>query len=371
VGRRIVLFGCLCACLIAAAALAAPDRHRHRHRATDARYPLSVSCHRPKIPRGLIRPTAGVKRMAGSVVLGLSANLRSNRGGGRCALAALARALGVRSVREDLSWASVEPRPGEFVWGRFDAVLRAAAQHGLTVLPLLDETPRWATSGGDSSLPPDPAAFADFAARAAVRYGPGGQFWQAHPAIAGFAPAVMEVYNEPYWRGVDPAAYAALVRRTADAVRAANARVQLLAEVTPGAWLDSLYAADPAIFSTAATAGAAVHPYGADTAARVAGVHAQMTAHGDGAIGVWITEVGWPTCPSDPADCVSEPAQAKDLATTLALARTAWQPWLRALFVYDLRDYGSPGRDKEQYFGLLRPDGSAKPALGVLAAAGR
>ncbi|MCW3063425.1 MAG: endo,4-beta-xylanase [Solirubrobacterales bacterium] len=363
--------------MIAAAVLAAAGC---RASATSrVAFPGSVSCTRARVPRDFVRPAHGVPRLPSGVALGLRVNLANNAGSQRCAVAELARVLGATVVREDLSWSSVEPQPGLWRWGRYDAVFRTAAQHGLAVLPLLDDVPSWATDGGSNeSLPRDPSSFAAFAGRAAARYGPGGQFWAAHPGLARYAPATMEVLNEPYGHSDDPAAYARLVRKAGAAVRASNSRVGLLAAVAPGAWLDGLYAADPQIFSVSATAGAAVHPYAtkppsaapaADTERRVETVHAVMSAHGDGGRGVWITEIGWSTCPGA-SECVSESTQASDLAGTFRLAATTWRPWLRGLVFYQGREYAprSPS-DKEAYFGLTRPNGTAKPALGVFAAA--
>jgi Beta-galactosidase len=84
-------------------------------------------------------------------------------------------ALGVRWIREELDWSTVEPQPGVFTWSTFDRLLENAASRRLRVLPLLLGTPSWA---GPKSLglPDDPAAFAVFAAAAATRYGPGGSF---------------------------------------------------------------------------------------------------------------------------------------------------------------------------------------------------
>jgi hypothetical protein len=345
-------------------------------------FPGAMSCSHGRAPRGFVRPAHNVAHLPPATVLGLRVNLSNNGGRERCAAAQLARALGATMVREDLSWARVEPVPGVWRWGHYDAVFRSAAQHGLSVLPLLDDVPRWATGGNNESLPRDLSTFAPFAAAAAARYGPGGQYWLANPQYAGFAPNVMEVLNEPYGnKANDPARYATLLRDAATAVRSSNPSVGLLAAVAPGDWLNGLYAADPQIFATAATAGAAVHPYSTlppnappspESERRVETVHNVMAAHGDGGRGVWITEIGWSTCPAS-SNCVTENAQASDLAGTLRLAATRWQPWLRGLFIYQGREYGrkrNPG-DKEAWFGLTRPNGTAKPAADVLAGARR
>jgi hypothetical protein len=139
-----------------------------------------------------------------------------------------------------------------------------------------------------------------------------------------------------------------------------------------------MYAAVPDIFRYASAL--AVHPYstqppdappGPTTTRRVELIHATMAAHGDGAVPIWITEVGWSTCPSS-SDCVSESVQADYLRRTLRLAETNWSSYVRALFVFGLREFGPQQPDnKEQWFGVLRPDLSIKQAWRVLAGAAR
>lgn len=323
------------------------------------------------------RPARDVPRAAPAVRIGLSVNLRSTRGVDRCRDTRLMRAIGVRTVREDLDWGMIEPARGDLRWGAYDALLRTSAEQGITLLPLIDDTPSWA-GPASGALPSDPADYVEFVAQVVARYGPGGSYWRVHPTLAARAPDVMELYNEPYYDHVHPAAFAQLVRRTAIAAQAANPRVRLLAPAIAGRWLDRMYAAVPDLFESYATAGAAVHPYTlvppttgtTDTSSRTALVHATMAAHGDGDVGVWITEIGWSTCPVRASECVSERTQASDLAGTLRLARTAWRPWLKAVFVYDLFEFAPRRRaDRESWFGLVRPDWSPKPAWAVLLAA--
>lgn len=315
-------------------------------------------------------------------IVGLHATLRGRGGDNRVATAALARSASVTQLREDLSWATAEPERGVFDWALFDGVVLAAARRGLRVLPLLDDTPGWATDGDKDSLPNDRADFAAFAAAAARRYGPGGEYWthrRQHRKLARYAPPVMEIFNEPYYHDVDPGDYARMVRDAAFAARMANPRVKFLAAAEPGEqWLDGVYKAVPDIFASYARGGGAVHAYGNNAPAttpslysietrRVEITHAIMAEHGDGNVPVWITEVGWPTCPTPNMRCVSEGKQAKYLEAVFRLARTRWAQWLRAIFVYNLMDpsRGSPA-DREQWFGLIRPDGSPKPAWSVL-----
>jgi hypothetical protein len=303
--------------------------------------------------------------------------------------------LGVDWIREELDWPTAEPRPGTFRWRTFDRLFATASRHHLHVLPMLLGTPRW-TGAQPLALPPHPAQFAEFAARLARRYGPGGTFWRDHPDLdARYAPTWFELWNEPYTvaystDGVAPARYARLVVDATRAGRAANPRTKWLMaadldyETPDGAsrnWLAALYAAVPDLNSF--FDGVAVHPYsffapdaGPSVApldqrfARVGAIEQELRRRGAGDKPVWITELGWSTCELRPA-CTSQRDQARWLTQALALVGTRYARFVRALFVYHLDDFAGPGGDRADHYGLRDLDGSHKPAWAVVHAAAR
>ncbi len=331
------------------------------------------------------RPPAGAPPLrAGIVINALDA------GPSRGRELARARALGVRWIREELRWGAIERSPGHYRWNRFDALLTAATRARLHVLPLLLGTPWWA---GDDwfALPGNPARFGTFAAHAAARYGPGGTFWRSHPRLdARYAPQWFELWNEPYLEhfstdGVDPARYAAMVRAATVDGRAANPATRWLMEAdltyldAAGGrrrWLEAIAAADPELMRL--VDGVAVHPYmfgspddgsvplefNFDRIDAIADVLARL---GAGKVPLWITELGWSTCDKRP-DCGSETDQATWLADAFTRVRSRpLSARVRALFVYHLNDF--PGRavsDREAHYGLLRTNGSRKPAWSVV-----
>jgi len=324
--------------------------------------------------------------------LGVVADTLDDRGSARPKDERRVRALGVRWVREELRWADVEPRRGVFRWGQFDRLLSDSALHGLHVLPLLIGTPRWA--GASYYAMPDPQAFGAFAARAAARYGPGGGFWRARPRLAGYAPQWFELWNEPYTArysagGVDPVRYAQMVRATLQQGRAVNPRARWLMAAdlvyndNAGRghdWLAAIAAVDPTL--EADVDGVAVHPYafvaptdhGNDTQLRyrfdrTAAIERELIQHGKANPVLWITELGWSTCSLRP-DCTTERDQAQRLAdVAAALRRAPLIGHVQALFVYHLRDFpGARGSDREGHYGLLRTNGSRKPAWSVVRA---
>jgi polysaccharide biosynthesis protein PslG len=315
-----------------------------------------------------------------SLLLGISASLRLFSGRAQCEEARLARATGVQAVREDLSWAQTEPRPGQYQWAGYDAVVSTATEAGLMVLPILDDAPSWAAQT-PTTVPSAPASYAAFTAAAVARYGPGGTFWRTHPELPARPIVWYELWNEPYYadHNRDPGVYARLVRAAVTAGRMANPAARFLIEAdttyqtlsgNTANWIAGMYAAVPDLgryFDALA-----VHPYGgnpaiytasdaSDQPGRVALAHAELVAHGDGAKPLWVTEIGWSTCSGAPG-CVTATQQATYLSDFLRLARTTWRSYVRAVFVYDLRDSASRPDDREAWFGLLAPDLSHKPA---------
>ncbi|HEY3021985.1 MAG TPA: hypothetical protein VGJ32_17430 [Solirubrobacteraceae bacterium] len=333
--------------------------------------------------RGPRRPVAGAPAPGARPAAGLAVSLNFLSGKGLCDQLARARRSGARLIRDDLVWADVEPAPGKLRWARYDAIVDRAARYGLTVLPIVDRSPAWAAEA-PSALPRDPGTYGAFLSNVVARYGPGGSFWRSRPRLARFAPRFFEVWNEPYFGPFanlrpDPAEYARLVKAAVGAARRANPRARFLVEAEtsiwdPDArrdvdWVGDMYRAVPDLGDYADAV--AVHPYSSlppgyrrdeppvrQQTRRLEELHATLAAHGDGDVPLWITEIGWPTC-SKGRTCVSEATQAQDLASAFDLARRRWR-YVRALFVYRLDDLRGTGR--ESAFGLLRLDGSPKPA---------
>jgi hypothetical protein len=323
--------------------------------------------------------------------LGENVALRNMRGRGMCLWADRSVGSGVSYVREDFEWASIEARRGKFDWRLQDEVVGTAARYGLTVLPLLLAPPKWA---GGPLLPRDGAAFARFAARAAARYGPGGTFWQRHPSLPQRPATWFELFNEPYYPSTryvpDPAAYARIVATAVPAARAANPRVRFLIEGettytldggrTQLDWIGGMYAA-VADFGRYFDALAA-HPYAHGSpyawgpslgdhryqTRRVEDMHNALIAHGDGAKHLWITEIGWTTCGAH-TDCVSPSAQASYFRGMFRLRRTRWRNYVDAVFGFEFRDHASRYSVQETSFGIVRRNGSHKPAWFALRAA--
>jgi polysaccharide biosynthesis protein PslG len=214
--------------------------------------------------------------------------------------------------RSDALWDAVELGPPvrgvhHYDWRFDDRIAGSLAAHGLKWLPIVDYTAPWAESisGQEHSPPRSNGDFAAYAGALAVRYGPGGGFWRAHPELTPQPVDTYEIWNEPdetsFWPPApDAARYAKLYLLARKAIKSADptARVIIGGLAHPEAFLPALVAASPELAGH--VDGVAVHPYMAspsDVLAAVRADRALLIAHGMGGVPLYVTEVGWSTRP--------------------------------------------------------------------------
>jgi hypothetical protein len=229
---------------------------------------------------------------------------------------------------------------------------------------------------------PDPASYQQWVLEFLGRYGIGGSFWAEHPEYdeQRYAITSIELGNEPYFGEMSVEEYAAAVRPALEELHRRNLPVTVvLASRTYGSdtdWMDSLYQLIPnlnELFDAFAE-----HPYwyghhpAEDDAAgpfgRIEQARLAMNEHGANTKPIWITEYGQSTADCG-EECVSEAAQAQHLQEMLGaiVSRPDWG--VKMISVFQLRDRGTDQSDRERQFGLLREDGSPKPAYGVVQSA--
>lgn len=232
----------------------------------------------------------------------------------------LMRDAGIESVRFWLSWSAVEFAPDQFSWAQPDDAIREIVDQGLTPMPFLFGTPTWAakrdgfrcdasTCGSFAPASTDTRSqFAEFAAAAVRRYGPGGVFWENNPGLPYHPISVWQLWNEPnlqsYWRpNVNAASYAKMVQAAAGEVRDEDPGAEVVLAGLSGdrstskrlstqAYLRQLYRVPGFADSFE---GVAVHPYSPRTRGvldQIETVRSIASAH-DGSFDVWITEIGW------------------------------------------------------------------------------
>ncbi len=312
----------------------------------------------------------------------------------------LARAaeLRARIVRIPVDWAALEPDER----GGFDpdylAEVRArfewAEALGLEAVLLFAQSPAWANRDAPPSYPPHPDRYLDYADALARLVG----------AIGPDRIAAVEVWNEPnsveFWGEiperegtyvlvpVDRAReYAELLNAAYQRMKATSPRLTVLGGSLAAADLDYL----KALFEAGARMDAlSLHPY-----ARVderegphygraqypdqcneedplappwcfeAGldqVRAWLDASGRGDLPLWLTEFGVGSS-DEWGDSGSEEEQRKHLAIALDLLEAHARRWrIRAAIWYRLQDEDDPEDGSTDPMGLLRTDGSKKPA---------
>jgi hypothetical protein len=260
---------------------------------------------------------------------------------------------GVETVRTAFRWYVLQPdgaAPPDF--STSDAIVAAAAAHGMAVLPVIEQTPGWAAVRADdlASPPRDPATVQAFTGALVARYGPAGSFWNERPDLPRLPIRAWQIWNEPnhtgYWseRPYAPS-YVQTLRAAAAGIRASDAKATVvLAGLTNRSWLAlrQLYKAG----AHGAFDGVALHPYtykAEDVLRLVRYARRVMRKYGDARLPVWITELSWPAAQGQKLERpigieVTDAGQAARLGTALRLLAKArkrqniagvqWYTWI-------------------------------------------
>jgi len=290
----------------------------------------------------------------------------------RAAQLAGMKAVGVSRVRIDIQWYVVQPFNADtYDWSVYDQAIDAIHQQGFSTLAILDYAPEWAAAPGCRSninrkcAPVNLPAFATFAAAAAARYSSRGvTSW--------------EIWNESntpkfWYPKVDATIYANLLRLTYPAIKRVDPAATIITggltstsapgSISPPDYIAALYAAGGQPYFDAL----GVHPYSypalPSSSSRMTGwtqmlrIRDIAVAHGDATKKIWITEVGATTGGPHP---VRESLQAQ-IAEEAVRLRNSYN-WSGPLFWYDYQDLGTGGSGGENFMGLVRANGSQKPA---------
>jgi len=293
-----------------------------------------------------------------------------------------AERLGADWVRLWASWEALQPASGAYderLIAGLNSAVGALRARGVKVLVVVHRSPAWASgSQGGIAAPRDPASFGSFMGAIAARV----------PAVDAW-----ELWNEPdgaefFAGGPQPARYAAMVKSAYRAIKAVQPGDTVVTGGMVGNDMDFLAAlyehgaqghfdavgvhTDTACLTNGPDA------YYRDERGRIGRytfsayreVHAVMSAHGDGAKPIWMTELGWNTQSTQPRSCntgtwagakrigVSEPRQARFLRA--AYRCLAADPFVAVGFWFGLQDI--PGSAHARGYGLFRASGTAKPS---------
>ncbi len=300
-----------------------------------------------------------------------------------------AASVGITTIRVDLDWNDVQHlRETDWYWDGFDRVVAAANARHLRVLALLTHTPAWARPANCTFFrcyPADLAKFKAFVSASAQRYSARGvRMW--------------EIWNEPNMAATatTPASatsYAALLRSATSAIRAADPQATIISGgLGPTSTKNGNVAQLDFVSALCATGalstvdGVGYHPYSYPVPPSYAATWnawAKMQVNPDNIVAIlracgvtgkkiWITEYGAPTngpgvgatvsnymIGSGP-DHVDEASQAHMATESVQLAGASSQ--IASLIWYSYKDQGTSTADRENFFGLRRFDGTAKPA---------
>jgi hypothetical protein len=274
---------------------------------------------------------------------------------------------GVETMRVPLMWPAVQPaKNGAYEWGSFDPLMERAAQSHMELLPFVIGTPTWAvpnatvpgtTGKAPAHLPATgtaATAWSNFLKAAVARYGTGGSFWTEHPLIPAEPIKAWQIWNEPNFKYFvakpNPTEYGKLVKLSSKAIKSAEPSAQIvlaglfakpngarhkagkkvIAPTSPN-WfasyfLETMYRTNPGIKSS--FQGVSLHPYVGRYRALPAEIEETrkvMTANGDAAKGLWITELGWSSeAPQGPSNvfAVGAAGQARELKGAFTLLKT-------------------------------------------------
>lgn len=285
--------------------------------------------------------------------------------------------LGGQWVRFDIEWGFVQfSSPLKYDWSKYDRIVNVILKYNLKPLPILTYTPEWARvpgcRGGAKCPPADPKAFAEFAAEAVRRYKKKNvHYWQIwnEPNSYDFwaTKADCKAYTEllkattPVMKKIDPQAFIV----TGGVAQVSNTDVN----IAPLDFIECIYKNGgkkyfdaigfhaytfPNLPSQSINNGWGRMGLGDNNVVKI------MKKYNDTDKKIWITEFGAPTGGPDPRWYMSEEKQAEYYADAFNLYKES--DWAGPLFIYTYLDSGYEPTTNENFFGIVRFDGSLKPA---------
>jgi polysaccharide biosynthesis protein PslG len=285
----------------------------------------------------------------------------------------------VGTLRVNFVWGAVQPTAGSpYDWSHYDAIIGAAAEQGIRVLPTVYSSPGWAAA--KPNYPPSKAHMNDFRAfaqAAAQRYGANGTFWTDHPTTPKLVVTDWQLWNEvnspSFWyRKPNVKQYVGLLRVFHTGIKAGDPSAHIVLaglfrtpQIKNGIDLDRYL---PGIYRRRAKGlfdAVAVHPYATtphDALEAVKETRKIMSRFKDKRSPIWITEIGWATGGNPPTPLtVSPQRQATYLRKAFGMmAANRGRFKIAGVIWYSWRDV--PGPIWFFHTGLFTQDFDPKPA---------
>ncbi|HHW86328.1 MAG TPA: cellulase family glycosylhydrolase [Chloroflexi bacterium] len=315
----------------------------------------------------------------------------------------MAAAAGYHWLRQEFPWEDIEihgkgdfedrrHEPYRSAWEKYDQIVAAAEANGMELIVRLSNPPGWTRAQGegennvDTFAPPDNVQdYADFVSAVVSRYKGRIKYYQ--------------LWNEPNiypeWGSypIDPEGYVKLLKAGAEAARAADPNVVIIAGATastinlqpddppPGnslndlLFLQRMYDAGAApYFDIMAMQGYGLYSGPTDNRmhprviniSRHQFVRDLMVKNGDAHKPIWIAEMNWNAAPEDVDPRygrVTLAQQARYLPMAYQRVIDDW-PWIGVANTWYLKratDLWEQNRQPEAYFRLLAPDFTPQP----------
>jgi hypothetical protein len=260
----------------------------------------------------------------------------------------------VGTLRINLVWGAVQPSASSPMnWSYYDAIIGAAAQQGIRVLPTVYSSPDWVAKR--TNFPPTGrfrGPFRAFVRAAAERYGSNGTFWSSNPSIPKISVIDWQLWNEmnspSFWfHKPNPKRYVALLKVFHAGVKDGDPSAKIVLGglfrtprlrngIRLDRYLPGIYRAKGKKFFDAV----AMHPYATtpqDALRAVRDARRIMAEFKDQKAKLWVTEVGWATGGAATALTVPPQRQASYLRKTFGLlaknrksmkvAGVVWYSW--------------------------------------------
>jgi polysaccharide biosynthesis protein PslG len=274
-------------------------------------------------------------------------------------------------IRTDIGWKYLQPTPTTWSWSLYDGVLTDMQANGLKYLAILHTVPGWANGNAGEAAPPTNLALETeycyqtvkhFLPRGVKDYEIGNEVNYVHPGWVPTGANYATKFLIPCVSGARRAA--AELGLPVNLMFGSMAPGGGVGGQEPLSFLADAYAAG----ARGQTDSIAFHPYGGlnpsvepNMTSMPTRIRQVMQANGDGTNTMWATEYGLPTAGPN---SWSEQVQAEWIND----AYTAWSahPFSGPMIWYAGRDTGTSTTDREQHFGILRADGTQKPAYAVL-----